>query len=152
MSPRITGWLLVAVQFVLLVALIALPGHDDWPTPVWAEVVGWSVVALGGAASLVAARDLGSALTPTPEPREGARLRTDGYYRLVRHPIYSGLLVVIVGLVIRSGSWITLGVGVATIAFFAAKSVWEERRLSERYPDYPAYAARVGRFVPRMRR
>jgi protein-S-isoprenylcysteine O-methyltransferase Ste14 len=149
-GPRTTGWMLVGIQFALLAGLIVLPNRADWPTPVAVDVVGWGLMGLGGLLALVASRDLGSALTPTPEPRDDERLRTGGLYRYVRHPIYSGVLLIAAGLVVRSGSWISLAVGAATVLFFDAKAAWEERRLAERHPDYPAYAARVGRFVPRI--
>ena len=32
-----------------------------------------------------------------------------------------------------------------------AKARWEEARLAERFPDYPEYARRTGRFIPRWR-
>jgi len=99
----------------------------------------------------VAALRLGAALTPTPVPTERGTLITGGLYTFVRHPIYTGVLIIVVGLVIRSGSLLTLLVGVATVWFFNAKAAWEEARLAERYPDYPAYAAVTPRFVPRPR-
>ena len=41
-----------------------------------------------------------------------------------------------------------MAIGVTTLAFFVVKSTWEERRLTERFADYPDYAARTGRFFP----
>ncbi len=149
MTPRTIGWALVVVQFGVLAALVVLPRRDDWSTPAWVEIVGWVLIASGVGLALLATRNLGSALTPTPEPLPDERLRTDGLYRYVRHPIYSGVLLAVAGLVIRSGSWATLAVGAATVGFFNAKAAWEERRLADRYPEYPDYAAGVGRFVPR---
>lgn len=149
MNPRTIGWSLVAVQFVLLIALVFLPSRDDWPTPLGVELAGWILIALGAAIALLASRDLGGALTPTPEPLAGHELRTDGMYRFARHPIYSGILVATVGIVVRSGSWLVFAIGVAAVVFFNAKAAWEERRLAMVYPDYPAYAERVGRFGPK---
>lgn len=143
--------MLVGVQFALLAVLLVLPGGDDWPTPWWIELAGWAQIVGGGLVVLLATRHLGSALTPTPEPRPGEQLRTDGLYRFVRHPIYSGVMLAVVGLVARSGSWATLAVGVVTVVFFNAKAAWEEGRLANRHPGYQAYAARVGRFIPRPR-
>ncbi|WP_282597226.1 hypothetical protein [Cryobacterium sp. BB307] len=34
----------------------------------------------------------------------------------------------------------------------AVKARWEERMLAATHPDYPAYARRVGRFLPRIGR
>jgi protein-S-isoprenylcysteine O-methyltransferase Ste14 len=108
---------------------------------------------LGGLVVVViASLQLGRSLTPTPVPNERSVLRTSGLYGVVRHPIYSGLLLMVIGLSVRSANWFTAAVAVATIALFHRKAAWEERRLEERYPDYPAYAGSTGRFVPRIPR
>jgi protein-S-isoprenylcysteine O-methyltransferase Ste14 len=149
MSARAVGWLLVGVQGGLLATLVLLPSRDDWPTPPAIQVTGVVLVVAGVVGGIVAARRLGSALTPTPEPRSGDSLRTDGLYAHVRHPIYTAVLVLVVGIVVRSGSLPTAAVGLVTVVFFQLKARWEEARLRARYPDYDAYAAHTPRFVPR---
>ncbi len=152
MNRTSTGWLYVAAQAFLLITLVALPGDDAWPTPTWLRLLGMIAVIGGIALGAVAALRLGPALTPTPVPTESGSLTTEGLYRFVRHPIYSGVLAAVIGVTVRSGSLIVLVVGVLTIAFFHIKARWEEDRLAERYPGYPAYAAVTPRFVPRPRR
>lgn len=139
----------VAVQAALLIALIALGGSDDWPTPRWLELAGTVMVVLGLLIAAVAASGLGRLLTPTPVPRAGGQLVTAGFYRHVRHPVYSGVLLVVAGLVVASGRWLSLGLGVVAVVFFYGKSTWEEQRLAEHYPDYPAYRETTPRFLPR---
>jgi protein-S-isoprenylcysteine O-methyltransferase Ste14 len=151
MDRATTGWLFVTAQAVLLIALIALPGRADWPTPAWVEAVGLVVVVAGIALMAVAGLRLGPSLTPTPVPTKDGALATTGLYGVVRHPIYTGILIAVTGVVVRSGSVVVLAVGIATVAFFHVKARWEEARLAERYPDYPEYAARTPRFVPRPR-
>ena len=145
---RVVGWLFVAGQVVLLVALVLLPGRDDWPTPSWVWMVGQAAVVAGLVVIVVASLRLGTGLTPTPVPNARGRMVTGGLYRFVRHPIYTGVLMIVVGLTIRSGSYITLAVAVATIVFFDRKAAWEEARLRERYDGYAGYAERTPRFVP----
>lgn len=149
MSRTRTGWLFVAAQAVLLILLVTLPGGDAWATPAWLQLIGLVAVIGGVALVAIAALRLGPALTPTPVPTAGGALTTEGLYRFVRHPIYSGVLAAVVGVTIRSGSLLVLAVGVVTVVFFHVKARWEEARLTERYPDYPAYAATTPRFVPR---
>lgn len=144
-----TGWLFVALQAVLLITLIALPGADHWTVPGALRVVGLLLVVGGVAVVVVSALRLGPALTPTPVPTEAGTLATTGFYRFVRHPIYAGVLAAVAGVALRSGNLVTLAVAAATVLFFHVKAGWEEQRLVERYPDYPAYAARTPRFVPR---
>jgi protein-S-isoprenylcysteine O-methyltransferase Ste14 len=139
-------------QVVLLVALVVLPGRDDWPTPEWLRLVAQLVFVAGIVVLVVASLRLGRALTPTPVPTASGELQTGGLYRYVRHPIYSGVLLIVVGITLRSGSVLTLAVAVVTVVFFDRKARWEEERLAERYPGYAAYAAHTPRFVPRPRR
>lgn len=148
---RAIGWSLVAVQGVLLVGLIGLGGRDDWPTPPWLHQVGTAVLAIGLVIVAVGGTGLGRLLTATPVPRAGGELVTDGLYRWVRHPIYTGVIVIVVGLVAPSGRWLTLAIGCVTVAFFFVKSTWEEQRLADHYPDYVEYQRSTPRFVPRLR-
>jgi protein-S-isoprenylcysteine O-methyltransferase Ste14 len=151
MSRAQKGWAFVAVQVVLLVVLVALPTRSDWPTPAGVGAIA-SVFTLGGMVLVVAASvRLGPALTPSPVPTTRGQLTTTGLYRFMRHPIYTGVLSIIVGLTLRSGNWITLVVGLAGVGFFNIKAAWEERQLTETYPDYPSYAAVTPRFLPRLR-
>lgn len=154
MSRQATGWVFVGVQFVLLIVLAALsarPG-DAWPTP--APLLTLSALCtLGGLVVIVvAALQLGRSLTATPVPNTRNELSDTGLYGMVRHPIYSGVLLVVVGLAIRSASWVTAAVAVVTIVFFSIKARWEEQQLAERHPEYLAYCERVPRFVPRPAR
>ncbi len=146
------GWTFVAAQAVLLIALVVVPGGDDWPTTGPVAFVGSIVLGAGFAIMVMAAATLGRSLTPTPVPVDDGQLSTGGLYRFARHPIYTGVLTIVAGLTIRSGSWIHLAIAAATVAFFNTKAAWEERQLAERYDEYEAYAARTPRFVPRLRR
>jgi protein-S-isoprenylcysteine O-methyltransferase Ste14 len=147
-SRERTGWLFVAVQAALLVALVLVPTGTAWPLPGWLAGVAWALVLLGLAVVAVGSLALGRALSPTPVPSARGELRTGGLYRWVRHPIYTGVLAVVVGLTIGTRQWLGLALGVVTVAFFTAKARWEEARLAETYPGYRAYAARTPRFVP----
>ncbi len=146
------GWAFVAGQAILLVLLMVLPGASDWPSPFPLYLLGRILFFGGLLLIVVSSLRLGTSLTPTPVPTSGGQLRTAGPYSLVRHPIYTGVLAVVVGIIIRSRSFVVLAVGAATIAFFYVKSNWEEGQLRRRYPDYDAYASRTPRFVPRLNR
>ena len=147
MSRTVTGWVLVAVQFALLAVLVLLP----WRTPTLASLaVGVPLAAAGIVLGLLASRRLGSALTPTPVPIAGAGLRTDGVYASVRHPIYSAVLLLALGFVVAVGSWWTAACALVLLAFFVAKSRWEDRLLRSEYgAEWDAWASRTGALVPR---
>ncbi len=150
MITKTKGWLFVAVQAVLLITLVLLPGADAWPTPRWVEYTGLALFGTGVVIGVLAAVNLGRSLTPTPVPIGDGQLSTGGMYRLARHPIYTGVLLIVMGITIRSGSWVTLALAVATFIFFNSKAAWEEQQLTEAYPDYRTYMARTGRFLPHI--
>ena len=75
-------------------------------------------------------------------------LVTSGPYRLVRHPIYSGILVASIGTAVAlSWLWLT-ALALAGIYFVYAATV-EERYLTEQFPDdYPPYKRSTKMLVP----
>lgn len=148
MSDRVTGWAFVAVQAVLLVTLALLPGGDDFTAPGWLRALANVVFAAGCVIAVVAAVSLGRALTATPVPNASGGLRSDGLYRWSRHPMYTGVILIVVAIAVRSGGFAVVATAAVTIGFFAVKARWEERRLAARYPDYPDYAAHTARFLP----
>ncbi len=145
MSERVTAWLLVGVQVVLLVAVVLVPEREDWPD---LGVVATVLLAAGLLLGLWAITVFGRGVTPSPLPAETASLVTRGPYRWMRHPMYTAVTILCAGLVVRSRSWIGVVVLAVVAGFFAYKARWEEHRLTARYPSYAEYATRVGRFLP----
>lgn len=152
MNRSTIGWLWVAGQAVLLAVLILLPGSDAWPKPIVLTAVAGFLFFGGLALIAVAALRLGRALTPTPVPTPSGDLTTKGLYRYMRHPIYTGVLLTVTGITLRSGSWPHAVVAIVTFVFFDRKAAWEEARLAERYLGYNAYAATTPKFIPALRR
>jgi protein-S-isoprenylcysteine O-methyltransferase Ste14 len=149
-TQTVRGWTLVAVQAALLLLLVVLPHRPITPLAVTGGLV---LVAAGAAVLLVAFRVLGRALTPTPVPVAGAGLRTDGPYRWVRHPVYTGVLLAASGFTVALGSWWTAGAWVLLLVFFWGKWRWEDRLLRSRYgAEWSAWAARTGAIVPGLGR
>lgn len=147
--PRL-GWVLVAVQFLLLVALVASAAVPPRREPAaWALATGALLGVLGVLIGAWSMRSLGQALTPTPVPRPGMTLRTEGAYRLVRHPIYSGVLLLATGFAVAVGTYATVACLVLLVVFFAAKARWEDRMLAEMHgATWQVWSQRTGRLVP----
>lgn len=149
-TPRETAiaWGFVAGQAVLLGVIVLAPAGDAWLATGLAASAGQALEWLGIAVLLVGLVSLGRSLTPLPTPVPHGQLRTGGLYRLVRHPIYSGVLALAAGASIRSGSVVVAVASAGLCAWFMAKARWEEGRLRARYPGYDVYAAATPRFVP----
>jgi protein-S-isoprenylcysteine O-methyltransferase Ste14 len=145
------GWLLVAGQFVLLALLVVAPSLVGGPTLGIGGLrpVGTLLAVAGAVVLLVAAVQLGPALTPHPRPRDDSSLRTTGLYAWVRHPIYTGVLMLGWGLAVRAGLVASVLLACALTVLLHVKARYEERLLVQHHPGYRAYARRTGRFVPR---
>ena len=146
--PQPLAWGLVIAQLLFLVLLAAMPWGSLWPRGIATIVLGLAVVALGLAIAGAGGAGLGRALTPSPIPKADAQLITTGIYVRVRHPIYTGLLVIGLGLVVIGASVLHLLAFIALLSVLMTKARLEEWMLLSRHPDYAAYAARVGRLVP----
>lgn len=148
---RARAWTLVAIQFVLLAVFLAMAlSTGSVPSTLgWMEALGVGLALAGGAVALVASWRLGHALTALPEPRRGTTLVEVGPYRWVRHPIYFGLILGMVGLVVVTRSLPALAVAAVTAGFFWVKAGYEESRLAAAVAGYEAYRRRVrGRLFP----
>jgi protein-S-isoprenylcysteine O-methyltransferase Ste14 len=142
------GWVLVSVQLSLLGTLCAEALRRLPALRWWRGVPATASMLAGGAVALWGAGALGGALRAHPAPAAEAVLRTDGAYRWVRHPIYSGVLLASAGASAAAGTWRALGALAALVALFQVKARYEEGLLRARFPGYAAYAARTPRFVP----
>jgi protein-S-isoprenylcysteine O-methyltransferase Ste14 len=104
---------------------------------------------LAGSGLLVAGfLRLGSNLTPLPYPRPQAILVQTGPYRLVRHPMYVGGIVLAYGWALVVRGWLTLVYATVLFVFLDIKSTREERWLADKFPDYPDYQRRVRKLIP----
>ncbi|MGC0776432.1 MAG: isoprenylcysteine carboxylmethyltransferase family protein, partial [Candidatus Acidiferrum sp.] len=144
------------VSMVCAVALLSLPSvplpflNERFlpPGTVWFWS-GAAVTAGGLLFSVWARRHLGKNWSQAVTVKEGHELITTGPYALVRHPIYSGLLLGIVGCAVARGEWRGL---LAVALVFGA--VWHKLRLEEKWmraqfgEPYEAYSRRVAALVP----
>ena len=94
--------------------------------------------------------DLGTNWSITLEVREQHRLITQGVYRLIRHPMYSALVLYSVGQALVIPNWVAGPANLIAFAVLVALRVRaEEGMMVEQFGDeYAAYTARTKRLVP----
>jgi protein-S-isoprenylcysteine O-methyltransferase Ste14 len=158
-AERIESLISRMLHVVPLGIAVALLGLRRVPGPVlnerfypWTPWMFWAAaLATGcGLAFTVWARvHLGRNWSGIVTIKAGHDLVTSGPYRIVRHPIYSGLLLAVIGSALARGEW--RGILAVAIAFAA---LWRKLRMEERWMhgrfgrQYEAYARRVPALVP----
>lgn len=152
-------WVWGQLALFLLIGLAAplLPRHvnlgvaDAFLNRIDPDRIRWlgaAVIAAGGVVVVWGMRSLGRNLTPGTEPLPGAELITTGAYAHFRHPIYTGVVLLLAGYTLAWSNW-TLGLvmGFIALQYFQAKASAEEGWLLERFPGYKAYMRQVPRRV-----
>ncbi len=151
-GARVAAGALVVAQGVLLVVVARARSPRSAAAPRWARAASALGQASGAAVAAVAGAGLGSGLTASPLPNQHARLQTGGLYRLVRHPIYSGVLLASGTRAAASRDRRALAAFAGLVVVLRVKTGLEERHLAQRFPEYADYAPTVGRLLPTVRR
>ncbi len=111
--------------------------------------IGAAVVAAGLAFSVAARLYLGGNWSGTVTLKQDHTLTRDGPYRYARHPIYTGLLLGILGSAIAEGEWRALLALVLITAALLLKIPKEERFMLEQFGDaYVRYRREGAALVP----
>jgi protein-S-isoprenylcysteine O-methyltransferase Ste14 len=144
------------ISVVVACLILMIVGRGRWPEPAvgasWVRLLGLALLVASTAFTVWARLALGTMWSVAPKVKDDHRLRTHGPYAVTRHPIYTGLLGMLLGTTLLSGvgRWIVLfpiGLIVAEIKIRA-----EERLMVATFPDeYARYRGRVPRLVPGLR-
>jgi len=152
--PSLRTRLVKLVKIAVLVGIAAqtlapeiLPiGDDGAVARRWAGV---AIYTVGLATALAARLQLGDNWSDIESARvdSGHTLVARGVYSLIRHPIYTADLALLLGLQLALNSWLVLGVA-ALAPLVLYKAVREERMLAEQLAGYSDYCRRTKRFIP----
>jgi len=139
-----------ALLLVGAVLLVRVGGFRDGDlnTDPWRAGLGLLLFALGLGFAIWARRVLGRNWGTPMSRKDEPELVTSGPYHLVRHPIYSGILVAGVGTAVAL-SWVWMIAVALAGVYFAYSAAVEERYLTEQFPDtYPQYRRSTKMLVP----
>jgi len=153
-AVRLGGWLFryrTSIPVPLALALLLVPGQN-LSHPYLFDAAGAGLVAFGELVRLWAVRHIG-VISRTRSDRLGPVVST-GPFALMRNPLYAGNLALWVGFALAAHLvWMAALVFVVLGFEYHAIVRWEERVLEARRGDeYRAYAARVPRWLPAMKR
>ncbi|MDR3774013.1 MAG: isoprenylcysteine carboxylmethyltransferase family protein [Terracidiphilus sp.] len=146
-SRAVHVFLTNAAVLLEIVQLHAIPRYLPLSAPILAA--GMAVSTLGLVLCIWARRHLGRNWSGNITIKVGHQLIRSGPYRLLRHPIYTGILTMYAGTAIVSGSTLAL-VGLAMALFaYARKLRLEEASLRVAFPaDYEAYRRQTWALIP----
>ncbi|MHB1222324.1 MAG: methyltransferase family protein [Gammaproteobacteria bacterium] len=133
----------VAMQIIILLAILVSTPYARINLHTVGLVIGIALLGAGACIMAIAFRQLGAALTSAVSPVQDGKLITTGIYSIVRHPMYSGAIMVTIGWSILWGSLLSLVFTIVLAVFFAFKAQKEEKLLNEKYHGYADYQARV---------
>ncbi len=142
---RIRAVIVVAV--ILLIRLGAFRGRGLNTDP-WRAGIGLVLFALGLGFAIWARVHIGRNWGTPMMQKDQPELVTSGPYHLVRHPIYSGILVASVGTAVAL-SWMWLIAVFLAGVYFLYSATAEERYLTEQFPNsYPLWRRSTKMLVP----
>ena len=116
----------------------------------WFKTIGLVLAIFGFIVVALALLQLNKNLSPFPTPKDSAILIQNGLYTWVRHPIYSGIIILFVGYGIYQDSFFKLVITMFVWVLFYFKTQYEELQLQRKFTEYRVYKSKVGRFFPNL--
>jgi protein-S-isoprenylcysteine O-methyltransferase Ste14 len=133
---------------LLLLRLKLLKGPHSVNHDLLLGGIGLALFALGLGLAVWARVYLGSNWGMPMTQKDDPELVTSGPYHLIRHPIYSGILLAMIGTAVAVSVYWLIAV-IVLGAYFIYSATQEERYMSERLPDaYPEYKRSTKMLVP----
>jgi protein-S-isoprenylcysteine O-methyltransferase Ste14 len=142
-----------ALQLALILLVVfgpsTLAGFPKWPLfTIFFRIAGASLMVGGVVLGAAALRHLRLSITTSGALKAEGALVTNGPYRFVRHPLYTAQILLTFGWSLALGGWLTAVYAIALSVVLNFKSLKEERRLLQRFPEYRDYQSRTRKFVP----
>ncbi len=153
-ETRTAQKIIITGSFLDLFVIMAFSAFDHrmgWSTvPVWLCLLGDVLVAAGlSVAMLVVIENSYAAATVTVEA--GQKVASGGLYKFVRHPMYVGDVIMMVGMPLALGSYWGLFFVIPGVTVLVLRILDEEKLLTQELAGYREYAQRVRyRLVPNV--
>jgi protein-S-isoprenylcysteine O-methyltransferase Ste14 len=149
---RLSHYLPLAIAVYLLAAPhvpIAVLEHRFVPLTLWPVRLGAALTLAGVAFAIWARIRIAGNWSSDVTLKRDHELIVDGPYALVRHPIYTGILVALIGTALAVGEWRgALAIVLACVAFWRKLTIEEAVMRREFGEAYARYAERVPALVP----
>lgn len=153
---RMIGAAMIAIYVIsrfILGTSVNIAPHTAWFVSPNAliplAILGDLLSVLGVAIAIIARHTLADNWSSQPDIKKGHELVTTGIYSLIRHPIYTGMLMMSIGVVCTLQSVVSLIILAIALTVIFSRIPKEERFMTQTFPDqYPAYKKRTQALVP----
>jgi protein-S-isoprenylcysteine O-methyltransferase Ste14 len=140
---------LASLTFLGVFAIAGLDHRYGWSCVPTLVAIGGDVLVAAGLGIVALVFRANTFTSAVVEVRREQQLVSTGPYAVIRHPMYGGALVMLVGVAIALGSWWALLAVLALVAVIVARLLAEEKLLAAELPGYAEYRARVRhRLIP----
>jgi protein-S-isoprenylcysteine O-methyltransferase Ste14 len=143
MNNSIKGWVLVLLQFICLGLLFIYPAKAQFRGPGLFLIIS-GVLLLAAAIIYMPAKNY----TVHPKPTKFGRFTASGPYRLIRHPMYTSVIIIAIGVVSNHFDIIRCLILIVLIFTLITKINFEDSLLNEKYPEYDMYKLTTKKLIP----
>lgn len=150
MKLKIKDYLFVGVQFFLFFLYLFDVTITTINLSLFVRYVFLTFSIVGLVVLILALLQLNKNLSPFPTPKSSAELIQVGLYKYIRHPIYTGILLMLFGYGFYLNSSFKIAISIILLILFYFKSSYEEKQLCIKYSNYSEYTQKTGRFLPKF--
>jgi protein-S-isoprenylcysteine O-methyltransferase Ste14 len=112
--------------------------------------LGISISGLSISLFTLARFSLGDNYSPCYDSYLPKNINTTGIYSIVRHPIYTSNILLVLGIFLSSGSAIILFNGTVLTIYYYISAAREENAIAKKFPSYSSYQIKTGMFFPHL--
>jgi protein-S-isoprenylcysteine O-methyltransferase Ste14 len=151
MRTKFKDIIYVGIQFLLFAIYLFEVKGLRFDLPGIFDFITLTFVLTGIAIIVISILQLSKNLSPFPSPKENSELITTGLYKQIRHPIYSGILLLAFSFALYQNSGFKILISFFLLILFYFKTSYEEQQLSLKFPEYNNYKRTAGRFFPKIK-
>jgi protein-S-isoprenylcysteine O-methyltransferase Ste14 len=151
MKTKIKDIVYVGIQFFLFAGYLFEMKKLRFELPEFIQFILLPFIVAGIAIIFISLFQLNKNLSPFPSPKENSELVTTGLFSKMRHPIYSGILLLAFSFALYQNSGFKILISFVLSILFYFKTGYEEKQLSLKFPEYKNYKMNTNRFFPKIK-
>ncbi|HZJ37504.1 MAG TPA: isoprenylcysteine carboxylmethyltransferase family protein [Gillisia sp.] len=151
MRTKIKDIIYVGIQFLLFAIYLFEVKDLRFDLPDIFNFIMLPFIAAGILIIAISMLQLNKNLSPFPSPKENSELIITGLYKWIRHPIYSGILLLAFSFALYQNSGFKIVMSFFMLILFYFKTSYEEKQLSLKFPEYKNYKNTAGRFFSKIK-